>query len=84
MSSDPSDPLNQTDLGDQYTRKGIIKIMEVQGRFSRAQIMVGEDLAPGDLVVPKIGKSKKFKSEVLLPEKNIIWGAFKDLPSLSY
>ena len=38
MKTSFTDPLNQTDLGDKYTRKGIIKIIEVQDRFSRAQI----------------------------------------------
>ena len=84
MRTSFADPLNQTDLGDQYTRKGIIKIMEVQGRFSRAKIVVGQDLVPGDLVVPKIGISKNLKSETQLPKKNIIWGEYKDLHSLSY
>ena len=79
-----SDPLNQTDLGDKYTRKGVIKIVEVQGRFSRAQIIAGLDLAPGDLVVPKIRKSTKYKTEDRTPKKDIIWGSYKGLPSLSY
>ena len=79
-----NDPLNQTDLGDKYTRKGVIKIIEVQGKFSRAQIMVGLDLVPGDLVVPKDRKSINHKLEDQLPERNIIWGAYKGLPSLSY
>ena len=84
MRSSFTDPLNQTDLGDQYTRKGIIKIMEVQGRFSRAEIMVGQDLLPGDLVVPKLEISKQFESEARLPNKSIIWGEYKGLSSLSY
>ena len=84
MKTGFTDPLNQTDLGDKYTRKGVIKIIEVQDRFSRVQIMVGLDLIPGDLVVPKIRKSGKDKLDNRLPEKNITWGAYKGLPSLSY
>ena len=78
------DPLNETDLGDEYIRKGVIKIIEVQGRFSRAQIMAGADLAPGDLVVPKYRKLIKTKPQDQLPGGNITWGAYKGLPSLSY
>ena len=78
------DPLNETDLGDEYIRKGVIKIIEVQGRFSRAQIMAGADLAPGDLVVPKYRKPIKTIPKDQLPGKNITWGAYKGLPSLSY
>ena len=79
-----TDPLNKTDLGDKYTRKGIIKIIEVQDRFSRAQIMVGRDLTSGDLVVPKLRKSTQLKLDGQLPAKDIIWGRYQGLPSLSY
>jgi hypothetical protein len=37
FSVEPSfeDPVDKVDLGERYTRKGIIKISEVQGRFSK-------------------------------------------------
>ena len=95
-----NDPVDKVDLGDRYSRKGIIKISEVQGRFSKAQIVVGVNFAPGDLVVPK-NKNSKNQLDVskIMPlykrysdrdKKNnlfqdgIIWGAYKGLPSLSY
>ena len=83
FSVEPSfkDPVDKVDLGERYTRKGIIKISEVQGRFSKAQILVGVDLVPGDLVVPKIRESKNSKQP---RQSDIIWGAYKGLPSLSY
>lgn len=84
MEANFTDPLNQTDLGDKYTRKGVIKIIEVQGRFSRAQITVGLDLASGDLVVPKYKNSIRHKSDDQLSENNVIWGDYKGLPSLTY
>lgn len=84
LMPDFNDPLNQTDLGDKFTRKGIIKIIEVQGRFSRAQILAGLDLAPGDLVVLKTRRPATSRSEKRSPQKNVIWGAFKGLPALSY
>ena len=101
FSVEPSfkDPVDKVDLGERYTRKGIIKISEVQGRFSKAQILVGVDLVPGDLVVPKNSTSKKSlepskvpwtkryshkdKKENLL-QGDVIWGDYKGLPSLSY
>ena len=86
FSVEPSfkDPVDKVDLGERYTRKGIIKISEVQGRFSKAQILVGVDLVPGDLVVPKIRESKNSKIEKQPRQSDIVWGAYKGLPSLSY
>ena len=102
FSVEPSfnDPVDKVDLGERYTRKGIIKISEVQGRFSKAQILAGVDFVPGDLVVPKNSTPKKLlepskiipwtkryshkdKKENLL-QGDVIWGAYKGLPSLSY
>ena len=93
-------PVDNVDLGDRFSRKGIIKISEVQGRFSKAQIVVGINFTPGDLVVPKNRSSKKsLEASKIIPlakrysnrdkKKNlfqgdIIWGAYKGLPSLSY
>ena len=54
-----NDPVAKVDLGARYSRKGIIKVSEVQGRFSKAQIVAGVNLTPGDLVVPKNRSSKK-------------------------
>ena len=95
-----NDPVDNVDLGDRYFRKGIIMISEVQGRFSKAQIVVGVNFTPGDLVVPKNRSSKKsLEASKIIPlakrysnrdkKKNlfqgdIIWGAYKGLPSLSY
>ncbi len=95
-----NDPIDNVDLGDRFSRKGIIKISEVQGRFSKAQIVVGVNFTPGDLVVPKNRSSKKsLEVSKIIPlakkysnrdkKKNlfqgeIIWGAYKGLPSLSY
>jgi len=95
-----NDPIDNVDLGDRYSRKGIIKISEVQGRFSKAQIVVGVNFAPGDLVVPKYKNSKKpldVSKKIPLTKRysdrdkknnlsqgDIIWGAYKGLPSLSY
>ncbi|MEE9258859.1 MAG: hypothetical protein V3U37_04905 [Nitrospinaceae bacterium] len=45
-----SDPLSKTDLGDRLTRLGMIKVREVQDRFSRAEIVAGKDFSLGDLV----------------------------------
>ena len=101
FSVEPSfkDPVDKVDLGERYTRKGIIKISEVQGRFSKAQILAGVDFVPGDLVVPKNSNPKKLlepskipwakryshkdKKENLL-QGDVIWGDYKGLPSLSY
>ena len=102
FSVEPSfkDPVDKVDLGERYTRKGIIKISEVQGRFSKAQILVGVDFVPGDLVVPKNSTSKKLlePSKIVpwskryshkdkkenLLQGNVIFGDYKGLPSLSY
>jgi hypothetical protein len=79
-----NDPVDKIDLGDMYTRKGIIKISEVQGRFSKAQIIAGENFIPGDLVVPKIRKSEKSIPNDQSQQYDINWGDYKGLPSLSY
>ena len=95
-----NDPVDNVDLGDMYTRKGTIKISEVQGRFSKAEIISGIAFVPGDLVIPKKLNSKKLlepskkltrskrdshygKKENFL-QKDITWGAYRGLPSLSY
>jgi len=78
------DPVDKIDLGDMYTRKGIIKISEVQGRFSKAQIIVGVNFVPGDLVVPKIRKLEKLSPNEQSQQNDINWGAYKGLSSLSY
>ena len=95
-----NDPIDNVDLGDRYYRKGILKISEVQGRFSKAQIIVGVNFIPGDLVVPKnrnpekpLVASKKIPwtkryshqdKKKNLLQDDIDWGAYKGLPSLSY
>ena len=95
-----NDPVDKVDLGDRFSRKGIIKISEVQGRFSKAQIVAGANFTLGDLVVPKNRNPKKpLEVSKIIPwtkrsshrdkKKNlfqgdIIWGAYKGLPSLSY
>ena len=102
FSVEPSfnDPVDKVDLGERYTRKGIIKISEVQGRFSKAQILAGVDFVPGDLVVPKNSTPKKLlePSKIIpwtkryshkdkkenLLQGGVVWGAYKGLPSLSY
>ena len=102
FSVEPSfnDPVDKVDLGERYTRKGIIKISEVQGRFSKAQILAGVDFVPGDLVVPKNSTPKKLlePSKIVpwskryshkdkkenLLQGDVIWGDYKGLPSLSY
>jgi hypothetical protein len=102
FSVEPSfnDPVDKIDLGEKYTRKGIIKISEVQGRFSKAHILVGVDFVPGDLVVPKNSTSKKLiePSKIVpwskryshkdkkenLLQGDVIFGDYKGLPSLSY
>ncbi len=84
LNQDFMDPLNQSDLGDKFTRKGIIKIVEVQGRFSRAKILAGSDFVPGDLVIPKFWKAIASRKKERSSKTKIIWGAFKGLPSLSY
>ena len=53
MKAQYNDPVDKVDLGDMYTRKGIIIISEVQGRFSRAKILVGQGFVAGDFVIPK-------------------------------
>ncbi len=78
------DPVDNVDLGDMYIRKGVLKINEVQGRFSKAKILVGQGLSPGDLVVPKINGSKRLKAaENQSWMRGVIWGDYKGLPSLS-
>ena len=57
-----NDPVAKVDLGARYSRKGSIKVSEVQGRFSKAQIVAGVNLTPGDLVVPKNRSSKKISN----------------------
>ncbi len=84
VESSFNDPVDKVDLGDNYNRKGILKIREVQGRFSKAQIVTGIDFIPGDLVVPKIKESKKEKIDNQLHHKDITWGSFMGLSSLSY
>ena len=79
-----NDPVDKVDLGDMYTRKGIIMISEVQGRFSRAKVLVGLDFVPGDLVVPKTREPKKSRPKDQSLQNDIIWGPYKGLPSLSY
>ena len=53
MKAKYNDPVDKVDLGDIYTRKGIIIISDVQDRFSRAKILVGQGFVAGDFVVPK-------------------------------
>jgi hypothetical protein len=53
MKAKYNDPVDKIDLGDMYTRKGIIIISEVKGRFSRAKILVGQGFVAGDFVIPK-------------------------------
>ena len=53
MKAKYNDPVDKVDLGDMYTRKGIIIISDVQDRFSRAKILVGQGFVAGDFVVPK-------------------------------
>jgi hypothetical protein len=53
MKAKFNDPVDKVDLGDMYTRKGVIIISEVQGRFSRAKILAGQDFIAGDFVIPK-------------------------------
>ena len=53
MKPQYNDPVDKVDLGEMYTRKGIIIISEVQGRFSRAKILVGQGFVAGDFVIPK-------------------------------
>ena len=101
FSVEPSfkDPVDKVDLGERYTRKGIIKISEVQGRFSKAQILAGVDFVPGDLVVPKNNSTPKKLIEPKVPwakryphkdkkenllQGDVIFGDYKGLPSLSY
>jgi hypothetical protein len=74
FSVEPSfnDPVVKVDLGDRYSRKGIIKVSEVQGRFSKAQILAGVDFVPGDLVVPKNSNPKNSNPKKLL-EPKIPW-----------
>ena len=86
FSVDPvfNDPIDKVDLGDKYSRKGILKISEVQGRFSKAQIITGIDFVPGDLVVPKYRESKDEKLKKQSHQKDITWGPFMGLSSFSY
>jgi hypothetical protein len=86
FSVDPvfNDPIDKVDLGDKYSRKGILKISEVQGRFSKAQIITGIDFVPGDLVVPKHKESKNEKLKKQSHQKDITWGPFMGLSSFSY
>ena len=79
-----NDPVDKIDLGDMYTRKGIIKISEVQGRLSKAEIIVGLNFVPGDLVVPKIRTLEKLSPNEKSQQQDINWGAYKGLSSLSY
>ena len=53
MKAKFNDPVDKVDLGDMYTRKGIIIINEVQEQFSRAKILVGQGFIAGDFVIPK-------------------------------
>ena len=53
MNAKFNDPVDKVDLGDMYTRKGIIIINEVQEKFSRAKILVGQGFIAGDFVIPK-------------------------------
>jgi hypothetical protein len=93
------DPVVKVDLGDRYSRKGIIKVSEVQGRFSKAQILAGVDFVPGDLVVPKNNSTPKKLLEPKIPwtkryphkdkkenllQGDVIYGDYKGLPSLSH
>ena len=81
METKFSDPLNKEDLGDKFTRKGVIKLTEVQGRLSRAQIVSGLDLTSGDLVVPKPMNPERINENKL--QEDVTWGAYKGLLSLS-
>ena len=53
MNAKFNDPVDKVDLGNMYTRKGIIIINEVQEKFSRAKILVGQGFVAGDFVIPK-------------------------------
>lgn len=51
---DLKDPMSGEDLGNRYTRIGVIKIHTVQEKQSEAQILVGADMDEGLLVRSKI------------------------------
>jgi hypothetical protein len=43
------DPFSQTDLGDKYDRRGVLRIKDVQEKFSVGEIVAGQELWEGDL-----------------------------------
>ena len=44
------DPLTGVDLGDIYSKMGVIRIVEAMLGFSKAMIISGEKFFPGNLV----------------------------------
>ena len=49
------DPFSQTDLGDKYDRHGVLRIKDVQEKFSVGEIVAGQEIWEGDLA-----RSRKF------------------------
>ena len=49
------DPFSQTDLGDKYERRGVLRIKDVQEKFSIGEIVAGQEFWEGDLA-----RSRKF------------------------
>lgn len=43
------DPFSQTDLGDKYDRRGVLRIKHVQEKFSIGEIVAGQEIWEGDL-----------------------------------
>jgi hypothetical protein len=54
------DPFSQTDLGDKYDRRGVLRIKDVQEKFSVGEIVAGQELWEGDLA-----RSRKYNRQPL-------------------
>ena len=61
------DPFSQKELGGRFTRRGVVRVRDVQENFSVAAIMAGEGFQAGELV-----RSKKtnpaFRETTLFPQ----------------
>ena len=70
-----TDPLTENDLGDIYSKMGIIRIIEPMQGFSKALITTGKQILPGNLV-KSFKKINDYNSRKIVP-----WWEFRDINS---
>ena len=88
LSLNLTDPLTEVDLGDIYVKMGIIRIVETMRGFSKAMIITGEELIPGNLIqsFKKIKNSyNEFSADVPTDDfkEKTPWWEFRGIKSVN-